>query len=344
MSAALIVRQGGMHTTLQDRGRFGAQGFGVPVSGALDGEMLWLANALVGNRPDEAALEIIQVGPVLEIAADGARVALAAHGGTWLAGMDGKRALPSWRSVTLRRGESVRVVSTGQGACAYLAVAGGFAVAPVMGSLSTYARGRIGGFEGRCLAAGDRLPLRRAGASEGPDLRLPSPPEPGAGPLRLVPGPQLDRFVDGALDVLCNSVYVVGRAADRMGLRLEGPEIAHRAGHDIVSDGIATGAIQVPGDRRPVLLLADRQTTGGYPKIGAVCTADLPRAGRLRPGDEVRFSAVTVEEVQMLARRRHAELAALAATMVPADGGAFDLDALYGANLVSGAVAGGDND
>lgn len=342
---SLIVRQGGMHTTVQDRGRFGAQALGVPVSGALEPEMLRLANALVGNAPDEAALEILRIGPVLEVAGASARLALASYGGAWTMETEsGARALAPWRSVTLRRGERVRVASTGPAACAYLAVEGGFALAPVMGSLSTYVRGRIGGLDGRILAAGDRLPLRRAEASAGPDSCLPAPPRASQEPLRVVPGPQVECFQDGALDLLCRSTYTVGRAADRMGLRLDGPELAHRAGHDIVSDGIATGAIQVPGDRRPVLLLADRQTTGGYPKIGAVCTADLPRAGRLKPGDEVRFAAVTVVEAQALARRRHAELTALVATMAPAETSALDVEALYGANLVSGAIAGGEHD
>lgn len=342
---SLVVRQGGMHTTVQDRGRFGAQALGVPVSGALEPEMLWLANTLVGNAPDEAALEIMHIGPVLEVATTSARLALATYGGAWTLETDGgARAIVPWRSVTVRQGERVRITTAGGAACAYLAVEGGFALAPVMGSLSTYVRGRIGGLGGRILAAGDRLPLKRAQASDRPDVHLPAPPQPEQGPLRVVPGPQVECFQDGALDLLCRSTYTVGRAADRMGLRLEGPELPHRDGHDIVSDGIATGAIQVPGDRRPVLLLADRQTTGGYPKIGTVCTADLPRAGRLKPGDEVRFAVVTVTEAQALARRRHAELAALVATMAPAETSVLDVEALYRVNLVSGAIADGDHD
>ena len=340
MSAALTVVQPGLHTTIQDAGRFGAQAFGVPVSGALDPDQLRLANALVGNGAGEAALEILHVGPVLEVAVPSVRIALAAFDGALvLEGADG-RTVPAWRSVILKQGDRVRVVASRHAACAYLAVEGGFDVAPVLGSRATYTRGGFGGFQGRGLAAGDRLPLRRERASERGDLRLPDPPAAVGGPLRLVLGPQHDRFPPDAVALFCGSDYSVGPAADRMGLRLDGPTLTHVGGHDIVSDGIAWGAIQVPGDGRPVLLLADRQTTGGYPKIGAVCTADLPRAGRLRPGDRVRFAVVGVEEAQALRRAHEAYLKRLIAGLVPADQRVVDLEALYTANLVSGAISG----
>ena len=344
MSAHLLVRQPGVHTTVQDRGRFGWQAQGVPVSGALDGEMLRLANALVGNPPWEAAFEIVHVGPALEVETASVRVALASFGSTLVVEGDVARTIPSWRSVTLKRGQRIVVKGTGEAVCAYLAVEGGFALPPVLGSLSTYVRGKFGGFEGRALGPGDRIPLRREQATERAEMCLSDPPRPEAGPLRVVPGPQLDHFKPEALDILCNSTYTVGRNSDRMGLRLEGPELPHLHGHDILSDGIATGALQVPGDRRPVLLIADRQTAGGYPKIGAVCTADLPRAGRLRPGDPVRFAAVTVEEAQALARRASGEIEAKAANLKPAPAGEFDLDRLYDANLVSGVVFGGPDE
>lgn len=338
MNAALVVVQPGLHTTVQDGGRIGAQAFGVPVSGALDPDQLRLANALVGNAAGEAALEILHVGPVLEVATGSVRVALAAFDGALETG-DG-RTVPAWRGVTLKEGDRLRVVASRAAACAYLAVEGGFDLAPVLGSRSTYTRGGFGGFRGRALATGDRLPLRRDRASERGDLRLPDPPAPGAGPLRVVLGPQDDRFTAEAVATFFASDYAVGPAADRMGLRLDGPALAHRGGHDIVSDGTAWGAIQVPGDGRPVLLLVDRQTTGGYPKIGAVCTADLPRAGRLKPGDRVRFAAVGVEEAQALRRAHEAGLKRLLAGMVPADERVVDLEALYSANLVSGAISG----
>ncbi len=340
----LLVKQPGMHTTVQDKGRFGFQAQGVPVSGALDWTMLRLANALVGNAPNDAGLEILHTGPTLEVEGASARVALAAFGGTLVLEGESTRTFPPWRSVTAKKGERVTVKGTGGPVCAYLAVEGGFDLPPVLGSLSTYGRGKFGGFRGRALQAGDKLPLKRVSASERGETALADPPRADNGPLRVVPGPQADLFKPEALEILCNSVYTVSRNSDRMGLRFEGPELPHLKGHDILSDGIASGAIQVPGDRRPVLLIGDRQTSGGYPKIATVATADLPRAGRLKPGDAVRFSAVTVEEAQKLARARAAEIERLAADLVPASAGEMNLAALYAANLVSGAVSGAEPD
>ncbi len=341
---ALLVRQPGIHTTVQDRGRFGYQAQGVPVSGALDPVMLRLANALVGNAPYEAGLEILLSGPALEVEGASVRVALAAFGGTLAIEGESTRTFPAWRSVTAKKGERVAVKGTGGPVCAYLAVEGGFDLAPVLGSLSTYARGKFGGFQGRALRAGDSIPLKRATASAREETSLADPPREDKSPLRIVPGPQDDLFAPSALDILCSSIYTVARNSDRMGLRFEGPELPHAKGHDILSDGIASGAIQVPGDRRPVLLVADRQTTGGYPKIATVATCDLPRAGRLKPGDRVRFSAVTIEDAQKLARAEAARIERLAAGLAPAGAGDMDLAQLYAANLVSGVVGGAEGD
>lgn len=340
MSPALMILQPGLHTTIQDTGRVGAQAFGVPVSGALDSDALRLANALVGNSGGEAALEILHAGPVLEVAAPSVRIALAAFDGALIVESGEGRRIPAWRSVTLRQGERLRVVASRAVACAYLAVEGGFDLPLVLGSRSTFTRGGFGGLNGRALAAGDRLPLRRSEASGRDDLRLPTAPALDGGPLRVVLGPQEDHFQPAAIAALCGSTYVVGPAADRMGLRLDGPALEHRGGHDIVSDGIAAGAIQVPGNGQPVLLLADRQTTGGYPKIGAVCTVDVPRAGRLRPGDKIRFAVIGVEEAQALRRRHETHLTRLIGGMIPADVGFIDVEALYTTNLVSGVVNG----
>jgi allophanate hydrolase len=340
----LLVKQPGIHTTVQDRGRFGYQAQGVPVSGALDPVMLRLANALVGNAAYEAGLEILLSGPALEVEGASVRVALAAFGGTLAIEGESTRTFPAWRSVTAKKGERIAVKGTGGPVCAYLAVEGGFDLAPVLGSLSTYARGKFGGFKGRALQAGDSIPLKRATASAREETSLADPPQSDNAPLRIVPGPQDDLFKSEALGILCSSTYTVARNSDRMGLRFEGPELPHAKGHDILSDGIASGTIQVPGDRRPVLLIADRQTTGGYPKIATVATADLPRAGRLKPGDRVRFAAVTIEDAQKLARAEAARIERLAAGLVPAGAGDMDLAQLYAANLVSGVVGGAEGD
>jgi biotin-dependent carboxylase-like uncharacterized protein len=226
-----------------------------------------------------------------------------------------------------------------------LAVEGGFAIAPVLGSLSTYVRGRIGGFKGRPLRQGDRLELELDSPGERGEVCLADPPEltPPAR-LRVVLGPQDDSFTQGALEAFLNQPFTVSKEADRMGLRLAGPKLDHARGFNIVSDGIVTGAIQVPGSGQPIVLLADHQTTGGYPKIATVISADLPAAGRLKPGDEIGFAAVSLAEAQEARRSLEAELAHRVRGLVPAQTPAvLNQAALYGSNLVSGVVDGANS-
>ena len=317
--SGLLVLKPGLHTTVQDLGRFGLQAYGVPVSGALDPEALRLANALVGNAPDEAALEVLHAGPTLEITAPALRVALAAHDGELVIENAARRVLPPWQAAVLPRGTRLRVVASRAAVCAYLAVGGGFDVKLVAGSRATYVRGGFGGWQGRALTVGDELPAPRLALPPGRLRRLAVPPDPGVGPLRVVLGPQDDYFTAEAIATLAGADFMVTRAADRMGLRFDGPKLAHRGGHDIVSDGTAAGALQVPGDGRPLLLLADRQTTGGYPKIATVCTADMPRAGRLRPGDRVRFAVIDVAAAQAARRAQEAALAMVIAELAGGD-------------------------
>lgn len=335
MSAALKVLRPGLHTSVQDLGRWGWQAIGVPVSGALDGVGLRLANALVGNRLDLPAFEIMFSGPSFEAAAETVRLA-AIGAGIEIAGT-------VWRgqSVTLAPGEVCRIVLDRDTACGYVAVEGGIAVPMVLGSAATFVRGGIGGFEGRALRAGDMVPLSLKRAAERPEWRLPALPDAGQGqPIRVVLGPQQDHFTDAAVASLLEAEFHVSVDADRMGMRLDGPRLRHHGGWDIVSDAIPTGAIQVPGSGQAILLLADHQTTGGYPKIATVVSADLPVVGRRRPGDRVRFAAVTVEVAEALARdaeRRFRDLVAGIAP-VPADVG-LDLAALWAGNLISGVVS-----
>ena len=213
------------------------------------------------------------------------------------------------RSHLLKRGQVLRVGMVEGSSTAYLAVAGGFALPPFMGSLSTYARAGIGGFEGRKLAAGDALPLKLDQAPAGDERKLGAPFDYGSGPIRVVWGPQDDYFSEAGRQTFVTSEYRVSKEADRMGIRFEGPTIEHSKGADIISDGIGPGAIQVPGAGLPIVLLADRQTVGGYSKIATVASVDLPRLGRLLPGRTVRFAAVTVEEAEALRREQEARLA-----------------------------------
>jgi biotin-dependent carboxylase-like uncharacterized protein len=339
MSPGLKVLAPGLHTTVQDLGRIGYQDIGVPVSGALDGFSLRLANALVGNRPGAAALEILVGGPTLEVAADTVRIALVGSGASLvIAG----QTVAAGRSISLSRGEAVRVMVDGQSMCCYLAVEGGIAVPLVLGSASTYVRAGLGGLDGRLLRPNDIVPWAVERAPERVELRLPRPPDAARDQLiRIILGPQQEYFADEAGAALCSAQYCVSTNADRMGMRLDGPPLRHRQGWDIVSDAIVTGAIQVPGSGQPILLLADHQTTGGYPKIATVISADLPVVGRRRPGDALRFVGVSIEEAEELCREGEHRLAELVAALEPVpEASGVDRSALYENNLISGVVTG----
>ncbi|HZU90162.1 MAG TPA: biotin-dependent carboxyltransferase family protein, partial [Stellaceae bacterium] len=338
----LEVLAPGLCTTVQDLGRIGYQQLGVPVSGALDAVSLRLANAVLGNPPGMPGLEILFSGPRLKVAAERVRLAVGGPGARLAVIGEPARTVPAWQSVSLAQGAVFRVVPGDRSACCYLAVEGGIAVPPVLGSAATYLRAGLGGLDGRALRQGDLVPLALAAAPVRAELRLGTPPDPGCDrPIRVVLGPQQDRFADEAIATLLGAEFRVSPNADRMGMRLDGPLLRHRAGWDIVSDAIATGAIQVPGSGRPVVLLADHQTTGGYPKIATVISADLPVLGRRRPGDGVRFVAVSVEEGEALCRAEEQRLARLAEAAEPvAEEAGIDLASLYHANLISGVVTG----
>jgi biotin-dependent carboxylase-like uncharacterized protein len=341
MSAGLKVRAAGLHTTVQDLGRPGYQAIGVPVSGALDGVSLRLANALVGNPPGTPALEVLISGPTFEVAADTVRVALAGAGTSLAIGAEKER-VGAGQSMTLPRGKVVEVVAGRQSACCYLAVEGGITVPLVLGSASTYVRAGIGGLDGRALRRGDFVPLAMARASHRAELRLSSPMvATGDLPIRVVLGPQQEYFSEEAVVAFLDAEFRISQSADRMGMRLDGPFLRHRRGWDIISDAIMTGAIQVPGSGQPILLLADHQTTGGYPKIATVISADLPVVGRRRPGDAMRFAAVTVAVAEALCRADERHLAELTGQLEPVtDHPRIDLGSLYDGNLISGVVSG----
>jgi len=337
---ALRVIQPGLHTTVQDLGRIGFQNQGIPVSGALDAIALRAANVVVGNRQDTAGLEIAVMGPVLEVEAESVRVAVAGLGSRLtVAAADGSaRDILPLQSVRLVRGDRVRVTAASGSSVAYLAVEGGLALTSVMGSLATYVRGGFGGFEGRALAAGDRLPLVSEAVEARSEVCLPDFELAPASEARIILGPQDDYFTPDAIKTLVGTSYTVSREADRMGIRLEGALLEHSKGYNIVSDGIAPGSIQVPGSRLPIILLADRQTAGGYPKIATIISADLAAAGRLLPGSTLRFRIVTVAEAQVARRRQEDEMAGLVARLVAVRPDGPDLDRLYDSNLVSGVI------
>jgi biotin-dependent carboxylase-like uncharacterized protein len=348
VTPSLDIIQPGLLTTVQDLGRVGYQNLGIGVSGALDPIALRAANALVGNALNAGALEVLYVGPTIAVEADDVRISFAGASTTIeilpdITAADGKR-IATMRSVRLRRGEVVRIGSLSDGAVLYIGVEGGFAIEPMLGSLSTDIRSGLGGWQGRALVAGDRIPLRFARATdrddriiEGLDLKPPAV-------VRAIPGPQSDYFSESELACFFASEYVVG-ASNRMGMRLEGRWLAHSRGYNITSDAIAPGSIQVTGNGQPIVLLADRQTTGGYPKIATVISADMPALGRLPIGATIGFAAVPMEEAQELRRNLLAEIDQIPGRMAPIAGSEAELEVaprLSHHNLISGVVDAGD--
>jgi allophanate hydrolase len=254
-----------------------------------------------------AVLEMLYLGATLGVAAESARVACVGLGAS-LEVTEGEttRQVPAGESVRLKRDARLRVIIGRNAMSCVLAIEGGLALPAVMGSRSTFVRAKIGGVEGRILAAGDLLPLVREdtearGEMRLSDLDLALPPR-----VRIVLGPQDDYFTPAAIETFLSESYEVTRAADRMGLRLAGAPLAHAKGYNIISDGIATGAIQVPGDGQPIVLLVDRQSTGGYTKIATVCSFDIGRLAQVKPGQRVRFAAIDVAEAHRLRRERAA--------------------------------------
>lgn len=301
---ALIVIRPGMLTTIQDLGRWGWQGSGVPVAGPMDAYSHRLANRLVGNADDAAALEVTLLGPELEADAE----ALCAVAGARFDVTVNGDATDSSSPFVVPVGGRVRFGARRAGSRATLAVRGGFDVPKSFESRATSIISRIGPFGGRPLLPGDVLPI----ATPSTKARLPagrafSMPDGGAC-VRIIRGPHDAMFTPGAFDALVGSRFVVTAQSNRMGYRLEGPVIRHAGGADILSDAAPIGSLQVPSSGQPILLMADRQTTGGYPKIGTVITADLPIAGQLAPGDWIAFVECTREEAIDALMKREAAL------------------------------------
>lgn len=338
MNGALVVRAAGAYASIQDRGRSGFRRIGVPCSGALDPALLAIANALVGNPAGHPAIECFDGGQRFTATQAPMRVAVAGAAAIEIGGDGGWRKAAAWRSHLLAPGECLRITRLEAGRIAMVAVAG-LAIDAVLHSASTYARAGFGGWHGRALAAGDTLPGEAA--SVAPERYLATPWEHADSPIRVVLGPQQAHFTAAACETLLNQPYTVSAAADRMGIRLEGAALAHHPalGQEIVSDAIVPGAIQVPGNGLPIVLLADAQTAGGYPKIATVISADLARLAAKRPGDTLRFRAVAAHEGEAAARAAAALLGECIRTIrVIAEVG-VDIDALYCGNLVSGVVS-----
>lgn len=308
------IINGGMLTTVQDAGRYGYQQFGVTVSGSMDVYHHNLANLLVGNPPGCEVLESTILPPTLRFTQDNIFALCGAPVEGDLAGAP----IRMHKAYLAHAGDVLTLGAAARGCRTYLAFAGGLDVPAVMGSKSTFLKGGIGGYEGRALQAGDRI------AFSAPKTALPNLPfreihesmihnfAPEQ-TIRLIPGPQMGAFSGEGVSALLGTPYRVTQNSDRMGYRLEGERVCHAPDQDgnIISDAITKGAVQVPGHGQPIIMMADRQTTGGYAKIGHVVSVDLPRVAQLRPGDVIHFALCDVAEAQEWVRLRTHKLRAL---------------------------------
>ncbi|MBN8209540.1 biotin-dependent carboxyltransferase [Bacillus sp. NTK071] len=297
MSNAIFkVTKPGLLTTIQDHGRVGYQQYGIVVSGAMDSFAMNIANFLVGNQRDEAVLEVTVMGPKLAIIGN---AVIAICGGNLSPKVNGEK-VQMWKSFEVNEGDTLEFGQPLEGARAYISLAGGFDLPFVMGSKSTYLKAGIGGLEGRALEKGDVL--YGTGTISGKSGRAlhrdEVPTYSKEMEIRVVMGPHHHAFSEEAVQTFLSSTYEVTPKSDRMGFRVEGPKLAHETSADIISEAIPLGGIQVPANGQPIILMADRQTTGGYTRIATVISGDIPYLSQAMPGCKIRFREVSVEEAQ----------------------------------------------
>ncbi|WP_269671127.1 biotin-dependent carboxyltransferase family protein [Metabacillus litoralis] len=327
----ITTLRSGLLTTIQDLGRYGYQKYGVIVSGAMDSYSLRIANLLVGNSEGEAALEITLMGPTLLFEKD---MLIAITGGDLSPTIEGA-SVPLWRPVFVKKGSKLQFGLQKSGCRAYLAVAGGFAVNEIMKSKSTYLRAEIGGYQGRAIQEGDILevnsmsegacsqieklknkqnkrPFQPANWSVRWNEFLPLIKNPN---IRVLPGAQYEKFTSHSKEQFFTQSFRVSPQSDRMGYRLSGPAIELEEKLEMLSEAVAHGTIQIPPDGNPIILLADRQTTGGYPKIGQVATVDLPVVAQVMPGQSISFAEITLEDAERLYLEKEKNLKQLAVSI-----------------------------
>lgn len=332
MTSCLGVKKPGVLMSIQDLGRFGYRRFGVPQSGALQPELMKIANALVANNENTAVLEFFLTGPTLYVEEGSLSLAVAGDCILKMTRGDKHRIFRAWRSVKLQAGDTLEIGQIQSGRVGYIAVSKGFSLKTVMESEATYLRGSFGGLNGKALQSGDHLIITEAPETLTQNLYLPSPPQsniPGShqiSTLRVAPvrirvilGPQDDYFTKESLYDFLHGTYVISRESDRMGSRLEGPQLNHQDDEktEIISDGLIPGAIQVPGSGNPIVIFVDGPTVGGYPKIATVITADLPKLAAMPPGSRLYFESASVEEAEILLRASRGHLADLLTTITP---------------------------
>lgn len=307
-----VTENPGVLTTIQDEGRYGYEQFGMSPAGPMDAAAFRTANLLVGNPEGESALEATVLGPTLRFDQDNV---IAVTGADMAPALNGQPC-PMYQAVSVKAGDQLKLGAAKTGCRAYIAFAGGLDIPQVMGSRATALQNKVGGYQGRKLAKGDAVGFR----APNPSLPLPrtAPVPAPAGrevTIRVILGPQDDMFTKEGLDTFLSQPYTVSKDFDRMGCRLEGPVIQHKTDGNIISDGMVTGAIQVPTSGQPIIMLAERQTVGGYTKIATVISTDLPLVGQRKTGDVIRFQAVSVEEAHRAWRETNRELEELKANL-----------------------------
>ncbi|MDH5447989.1 MAG: biotin-dependent carboxyltransferase family protein [Candidatus Bathyarchaeota archaeon] len=291
MKSCKVIKSG-LFTTVQDLGRYGFQRYGVPVSGVMDNYAFVVANLLVGNKPNDACLEMTLLGPELEFIND-AQIAIT--GAAFLPTINGENDA-GWQTLHVCNGDVLSFGRLQSGCRAYVAVRGGVDVPVVLGSRSTYVRGGFGGFEGRRLKAGDVIQTYMPSTFLKSGFLMPQeliPCYSNDVMVEVVLGPQSDYFTDRGLETLLSSIYTVTAESDRMGYRLDGAKVEQKDSLNMVSDAIPVGAVQVPRSGKPILVMRDAQTTGGYPKIAVVTTPDVSRLGQAKPNDKIQFSKIS---------------------------------------------------
>lgn len=288
----------GLLTTFQDLGRAGYQEYGVVVAGAMDDFSLQIANLLVGNKRDETGLEVTMMGPALKVLED---AVIAITGGNLSPRVNGQPA-PMWKSFAVKEGQLIEFGQPLEGIRSYISVAGGFDLPAVMGSNSTYLKAKIGGLNGRALEKEDILyGNENPHAVTGRSLHYDEIPKyQKEVTVRVILGPHQDAFTDEAIKTFLSSSYEITPQSDRMGYRLEGPVLSHKATADIISEAIPLGGIQVPANGQPIILMADRQTTGGYTRIATVISTDISLLAQAAPGARIHFKEVGMDEAQEL--------------------------------------------
>lgn len=306
----LKIVEAGFLTTVQDGGRYGFRGFGMPLSGAIDIYSYTIGNLIVGNDQDDASLEVTLTGPVIKFPG---RMTIAITGADMTPMINGKP-VTMWRTLRVSKGDILSFGSLVSGARSYVAVSGGIKVPVVMGSRSTYLRGRLGGYSGRRLQPEDSVPVDPGFAFISKEMVLPMAMIPEwrqEVTLNLLPGVDYEEFPDSTREILVNEQFKVTNNSDRMGIRLSGPPMKHSSGADVLSYPLATGTVQVPGDGQAVVMLSDSQTVGGYRQIANIISVDLFKAGQLKPGDTVRFRIISHDEALSCLRAQTNEICSI---------------------------------